>query len=211
MKETEFAKYVVNYFKDYDLYYEVWDVDIIAKMDNILTAIEVKTTLNFKVIEQAYRNRENFHYSYVAVPFAKNRYFQEKICTDYGIGLLVFEFSKETGKLCDVREKARPKFNRRAITKHIPLTAEDKKSIPGASGKSGTTRTAFKITLEYIEEYVQRHPGCTFKELFENIDHHYYSIASARNSTYQYITKGIIKNIIISNGKLYYKKGVDNE
>ena len=204
MKETEIAQDVVNYLTEYDLYYEVWDVDIIAKMNNILTAIEVKTTLNFKVIEQAFNNKDAFHYSYIAVPFAKNRHFQYQICEDYGIGVLEFYYSDYKNKLNRVRERVKPKLNRHAhAIKRIKLTEEDKKSIPGASGKDGTTRTAFKITLERIEEYVLRHSGCTIKELFDSIDHHYESFSSARSSTYTYIRNGVIKNIYLDDGKLY--------
>jgi hypothetical protein len=203
MKETEVAKDVINYLSDYDLYYEVMDVDIIAKLDNILTAVEVKVTMNFKVIEQAYNNLIHFHYSYIAVPFGKFRNFQYRICKDYGIGVLELRYNPYNGKLNDINERVKPKFNRHAFTKHIVLTPEDKKSIAGASGKDGTTRTSFKITLEAINEYVSRHEGCTFKELFDNINHHYHNFTSARNATYKWIREGIINTIYVDNGKIY--------
>lgn len=205
MKETEIAQDVVNYLSDYDLYFEVYDVDIIAKLGNILTAIEVKINLNFKVIEQAYRNKTMHHYSYIAVPYARDRQFAYGICRDYGIGVLEVKYCPIRGKFQYVHETVRPKLNRKAFTKHIKLTQEDKKSVPGASGSDGTTRTSFKITLEEMERYIKRHQGCTFKELFDNIDHHYSGFTSARGSTYQWIKRGVIKNIYVKNGKLYLK------
>jgi hypothetical protein len=206
MKETEIAQDVVEYLKDYDLYFEVMDVDIIAKSGNILTSVEVKTSLNFKVIEQAFYNKNHFHYSYIAVPRSKNRSFAYQICRDYGIGVIELYYHKNYKnevKLYDIREVEKPKLNRKAFNNHIRLTAEDKKSIPGASGKDGTTRTAFKITVEAIEEYVQRHPGCTIKDLFNNIDHHYSSLTSARGSMYTYLNNGVISSVRLIDGKLY--------
>ena len=203
MKETELAQDIITYFDKFDLYFEIWDVDIIAKSGNIITGVETKTTLNFKVIEQAFRNKSYCHYSYIAVPFAKNRSFQYQICKDYGIGILEATYSEFNGKLCDIRERVKPKLNRMAVTKNLPLTDESKKSIPGASGKAGTTITAFKITVQNMEYYIARHPGCTFKELFNNIDHHYSSFSSARGSIYEWMRRGIIDTIYSSNGKLY--------
>ena len=81
------------------------------------------------------------------------------------------------------------------IKKH--LTPEKKENIPGATGSDGTTITAFKMTVDEMERYIQRHPGCTLKEMFSKIDHHYSSFSSARNSTYQWIRRGVVKNIYI--------------
>lgn len=204
MKEVELAKDVVKYLENYDLYFEVLDMDIVAKSGNILTSVEVKTNLNFKVIEQAKRNKSYCHYSYIAIPYAKNRMFAYSICDNLGIGVLEIEYSKFNNKAY-IRETVRPKVNRVVISKFIKshLTPEKKENVPGASGSDGTTITAFKMTLDRMEEYIERHPGCTFKELFDNIDHHYYSFTSARGSTYQWINKGVIKSIYVSNGKLY--------
>lgn len=204
MKETELAQDVVNFLNDYDLYYEVWDVDIIAKMGNILTAVEVKTILNFKVIEQAFKNRNLFNYSYIAVPYAKYRNFQYKICEDYGIGVLQLTYSRYNGRLLDVEEIVKPKLNRKAYAiKTIKLTLEDKKSIPGASGRDGTTRTAFKITIENMVSYIKRHPECTLKKCLEDIDFHWANMASAKGCVYARINEGIIKEFRLENGKLY--------
>ena len=206
MKETEVAKHIVDYLSGFDLYFEVpfGDVDIVMKQDNIFTAIEVKVRLNFKVVEQAYMNVRNYNYSYIAVPNGKDRSFAYQICEHYGIGVLEVYF--HNGKFSSVTEKIKPKFNRKSLTKYIHLNDEMKKSIPGASGSDGTTRTAFKITLENIEEYVSRHSGCKIQEVFENINHHYYSISSAKNSIYKWIREGIIKSLYIDNGKLYLIK-----
>lgn len=204
MKETELAQDVVNYLSDYDLYFEVWDVDIIAKMGNIFTSVEVKTLFNFKVIEQGFKNRKIFHYSYIAIPYCENRNFKHKICRDFGIGVLTLHYNRK-GKLLDIQETIKPKLNRKASApSKIKLTEEDKKSIPGASGRDGTTRTAFVITVELIKEYIARHQGCTFDELFTHINHHYYTLSSMKSCLYTYVRDEVIRGISIDKGRLYY-------
>ncbi len=58
MTEAELAQKFVEYLQDqYELYFEVEGVDIVAKNGHILIAVEVKTSLNFRVIEQAYKSK----------------------------------------------------------------------------------------------------------------------------------------------------------
>lgn len=210
MKETEIAKHFIKYLSDYDLYFEIpyTHTDIVAKDGNILMAFEVKNSLNFKVIEQSARWRWNFHYSYICVPYSKNMNFAIEICKMFGIGILTANI--KGGMLWgDIWEELKPKFNRSAFTKHIILPEYCKRSIPGASGNEGTTITIFKITIENIVKYIQRHPEPTVKEVFDNIDHHYSSFSAARNSMYTWIRKGIIKEFYIDKGKFYLREVVN--
>ena len=47
MKESDLAKFFIDYLSCYDLYFEIpmLNVDIVAKHNNILMAFEVKTSL----------------------------------------------------------------------------------------------------------------------------------------------------------------------
>ena len=112
MKETELAQKFVEYLKIYDLYFEVdyyRSVDIVALNGNISIALEVKTSFNFKVFEQALENRNHFNYSYIAIPDFRDDSIQRKLCEDYGIGLLAYDSKRGYG---DVREYVHPKLNR---------------------------------------------------------------------------------------------------
>ncbi len=221
MKETEIAQYFVDYFSCYDLYFEVdygRCVDIVAISDKVSIAIEVKTSFNFKVLEQAAENRYRFNYSYIAVPAFKDSRFQERLCSDYGVGLLVLE-ERVTGwdenrnliKEYVIKSIIGPKLNRKASLKRLMpyLHERNKQSLPGSKSGDGTKITAFGITVDNLVRYVSRYKGCTLKQAVNDIDHHYDSEKSAKSNLYQWIKSGVISEIEISDGKLYPKKQKD--
>jgi len=209
MKETELAKYFTEYLSCYDLYFEVGAlsgcVDIVAVNEKLMMAYEVKTSFNFKVIEQALGNKQAFHYSYVCVPHHKDNYFQLQICRDYGIGVLVFNQYGRRDYHWEILEKVKPQFNRKAITKHNRLHEYQKRSIPDCASSSERI-TPFKITVENMMRYVKYHPGCTMKEMMANISHHYGSDKAAQATALQWLNKGVIKGIEIKDRKLYVEE-----
>lgn len=207
MKETDLAQKFVEYLSCYDLYFEVdyhRCVDIVAIEGNISMAYEVKTTFNFKVLEQAIENAKHFHYSYICVPDFSDSYFQRKLCVDYGLGLLVYP---EKDLFREVRKLVHPKLNRHAniFSLRNRLREENKQSIPGSRSGDGGKLTAFGCTVQNAEFFVRRNPGCTLKQMIEGIEHHYSSNQSARGSMAQYIKSGVIKNIELKSNKLYFK------
>lgn len=205
IKETDLASYFVEYLSCYDLYFEVETssgrVDIVALNNPLRIAYEVKTSFNFKVMEQAIQNRNYFHYSYIAVPYFKCDGFQRRLCSDYGIGLLV---CNTYGFLhSNIEERVKPKLNRMPYAAYKePLEDYYKRSIPGSSGAEERI-TPFKITVENILRHVKHYPGCTMKNLISEIQHHYHSDSTAKSSIYQHINSGVIKGIKNINGKLY--------
>ena len=204
MKEKELAKYFIDYLSCYDLYFEIpmLNVDIVAKHNNILMAFEVKTSLNFRVVEQAAHNYNWFNYSYICVPWSRNMNFAKQVCSLFGIGILTIHVS---GNMAwgDVHEYLKPVLNRSAhsLKRSIKLPEYSKRSIAGASGSDGTTITPFKITVENIVNYIKKNPDPTIKEVFENVETHYGSFSSAKSSLYQWIRAGIIKDF-------YFDKGI---
>ena len=208
-KETDLAKYFVEYLSCYDLYFEVGAlsgcVDIVALNGNIMMAYEVKTSLNFKVIEQAYGNKEAFHYSYICVPNARDNHFQLQICRDYGIGVLVFNKYGRYDYHWEILERVKPQLNRKAITKYNRLHEYMKGSVPGCAS-SGDRVTPFKITVENMERFVRLHPGCSLKEMITGISHHYSSDRTGISSSYQWLRRGVIKTVELKDGKMYLKE-----
>lgn len=213
MKETELAQKFVEYLSAFDLYFEVdyyRSVDIVALSESISSAFEVKTTFNFKVFEQALGNRPHFNYSYICVPDFNDRIIQRKLCEDYGIGLLCYD---ATGGYSDVREIVHPKLNRHTNNKKLveQLHERNKRSLPGSKSGDSAKITAFGVTVENAIRYVRRHPGCTLKEMVDNIGHHYDSNILARKNLYQWIYKGVIKEIIwLPGGTLSLTQAADN-
>lgn len=209
MKETELAQIFVDYLSDYDLYFEVdfyRSVDIVALKNNISAAFEVKTSFNFKVLEQAIANREHFNYSYIAVPEFGDSYFKIQMCKDYGLGLLVYRDKYDYGSRGKVAEYVKPKLNRISNESlRSRLSKSNKLSLPGSKSGDGTKITAFGVTVESLTKYVARNNGCTMKDAIQNISHHYSSCTVAVSCLARYIQKGVIKNIELNKGKLFVK------
>jgi hypothetical protein len=209
MKETELAKNFVEYLSCYDLYYEVecssGRIDIVALNGSIRMAFEVKTNFNFKVLEQAINNLPYFHYSYIAVPYFRGGHIQDKICRDYGIGLLTCNaYEWMSG---NVEERVKGKLNRHPDNKfsRIVLTEANKKNIPGMSGSEGGRMTPFRQTVENLVKYIEYHKGCSLKEAIENINHHYTSFAGAKSTIYNWIRSEVITEVELIDEKLYLK------
>jgi hypothetical protein len=207
MKEIELAEYFVNYLSNFDLYFEIpiFQTDIVAKDGNILMSFEVKTTLNFKVIEQAEHATKFFNYSYICVPKSKDMNFQSKICEIFGIGILIYDPNGYRGQITEY-QRAKLFRHPKGIKKYILTCLQDytKKSLPGASGNNGTTITPFKLTIEEIVRYLKRgHNGALLKDVYENVDNHYSSLSGAKSCLYQWIRRGIITQFYIQNSRLW--------
>lgn len=200
MTERDLAQKFVEYLKDsYDLFFEFMDIDIYGKAKNHTVGIEVKTSLNFKVIQQAYQNIDCCNYSYVAVPKPKEIHFGFEFCKMLGIGVLVY--SEEYNS---VYEKVKPKLNRHA--RKLNPSEVYKKAIPGTKSGEHGIKSPFQISVENIEIYVKRHEGCTIKEAIENTTWHWSNMSSAKSCVANYIKSGVINSIELKNGKLFSGK-----
>jgi hypothetical protein len=160
-----------------------------------------------KVFDQALTNHQFYNYSYIGVPEFNDWSIQRRLCTDYGIGLLIYDSKKGYN---DVREIVQPKFTRYKGSKIIErLTGYNKLSKPGARSGDGNKVTAFRVTLENIINYVRHHPGCTIKEMTEAISHHYNCNKAACNNVYGWIYKGVITDVIYRDRKLFLSKDAE--
>lgn len=221
LTEIDFAKKIVEYFrsKNFDVYQEV-KVDSIGIADIVavsnddaatITVIECKLQMNLDVLYQADRWIRYANYVYVAVPkYRMNRYkegFSNKVLLQNGIGYLTnkSEYSYDTYEYRDmIREVIKPVFNRRSFTRTIRSNLfESQKNYCLAGSKDGTY-TPFKDYCNKLSKVVCDNPGITLKDALSIITKcHYSSIYSAMNSTMNYISRGIIKDIIVKKGKLY--------
>lgn len=213
MKETELAKYFIDYLSCYDLYFEVQyyrSVDIVGIAEKYSLSVEVKTSFNFKVLEQAIENSKHFNYSYIAVPKTNDMYFYIKLCEDYGVGLLVYSDNIYCDNINRVRECVAPKLNRHCNLSHLKkrLSERNKQSVAGSKNGDSVKITAFGVTKESAIRFITRYgkEGCTVNDLVKGISHHYTTDKAARTIMYNYIKQGVIKELKIENKRIYLNK-----
>lgn len=201
MKETELASHIVEYFVSlgYEVYQEVTVkrvgiIDIVAKKDDTILAVECKTSANITVLFQANKNRTCANYSYIAVPLVKQRFrkFILEIAELMGIGVLEHYY-------LGVKETMKPK----SLTPSIPIMLLDKqKNFAMAGNNNGKRWTPFMDTVHNLVAFVEKNNGCDIKHAVSSIAHHYKSQNVAILSIKKRITQGIIK-LNISDNKLY--------
>ncbi|HEX8349187.1 MAG TPA: hypothetical protein VF598_04435 [Hymenobacter sp.] len=191
----------------WDIYQEVETragrADIVAVRNNLRWAIEVKTSMNLAVMDQARANSAYFHYSSLAVPAPKGseprswRFAQE--CGQvFGYGVISlhpnsYEFQR-------MRTRSRGKLNRRPLP--VALHEEQKTQVAAGTNRGGQW-TPFKNTVRNLEMVANTSPGIRLKDAVGRISHHYSNEPSATGSISRYIRSGIIKSLRLDNGRLY--------
>jgi hypothetical protein len=186
--ETDVARPIVNWLGDlqWDVYQEVQcsgpRADIVALQGPLIWVVEVKTTLTFDVMEQAYNWLDHAHYVSIAVPWARtHRSMAQRVCRTFGIGMLEVEHLGGNGIHTRVPAKlGRSRVNRRwAELLRSSCRAECK-----TWGEAGNARSEFyspfKGTCRAIVEYLTKHGPSSVKEVVKGIEHHYATDNSAR-------------------------------
>jgi hypothetical protein len=209
MKENELAQSFIEWYGDADMYFEVpcyGVIDLVIKQDPVCIAIEFKMSLNFKVIDQAYNNKRYFHYSYIAVPKPKDSGFAEMICKKLGIGIFFYNKFYENAygrkKLYLWRENIPAKLNRKGRYGKDKLKDYMKQSVPGSQNDRVT---AFQNTVQEITNRLRNSPqkSSHWKDVLNDVEHHYGTISTAKSSLRQWCNSGIIKDFTIDKG--YFK------
>jgi hypothetical protein len=198
LKETELAKHFIDFFKDHEIFSEVkaWSViDFVAKKDDLTIGVEVKTSMNFKVIEQAFYNKTYFNQVYVAVPY-KKRDFSFKICKDYGIGVLLFHPKSKRVHIAVEPATEKPKQKPK-------LKEYNKMSV---AGSQNDRMTDFKWTIHQITQYLKDNDGAKLETVLENVNFHWKTKATALSCLRKYNRTGVLKDFKIEKGKVYLKK-----
>jgi hypothetical protein len=208
--ETELAEIVVRYLRDMD--YEVFQevelfqggqrVDIVARHGRILWAIETKLSLSLAVLDQAWRDRQWFHYSSVAVPSSRESAGRElavRVGHMIGVGILSVNGPSE------LHESAPAVMNRKAMTQYVHLH-EEQKNWAAAGNSQGLRWSPFQSTKRELIQYVQQHEGCRLKDAMGIIKHHYNSHSTATGSMRKWINDGVIKELRIEHGKVFIRK-----
>jgi len=214
--ETELAEQVIKYLKDlkWEVYQEVQIAsygsiaDIVAVKNGLVWIIECKLSLSLDVIGQAECWTRHANYTSVAVPASlkdsKGRDFAYKILKQYGIGCFEMPHPDSYSYRSHL-QRIQSKLNRTAITSLIKRSlCEEQKTWAKAGNSKGSRYTPFQDTTNQILRAVANKPGMTFKELMNEINHHYSSDTCARSSILQWIHRGVIKGVRLKlKGKNY--------
>jgi hypothetical protein len=202
IKEVELFKPIKQFFenRDYEVYSEVLfgqggsRADVVAKQNNIISVIEMKTSLSLDLLEQANRWIHYAHYVYIAVPMPKDRHINEyarKCLIRDGIGLLVVDFNRnrfyyDNDEIPMVWNKIDAKLCRKIINHWDKyLTEAHKNTLPGGT-KGGGYITPYKITIDGVKRCLKLHPeGLSLNELVKRVETHY---SNPKQGLYQALT-----------------------
>jgi hypothetical protein len=185
-KETELGALVVAWLKEqhWDVYQEVMFghyggvADIVAVRNGIMWIIECKLSYCFTVLEQA--SRWPAHYRSIAVPFSRTPR-DYRVAKDYYL-VGVLEVDPVSDYRGGVYERIQPKLfvhNHKQVKKYLALLTELHKTYAMAGSDRGDHLTPYKQTMIDVRRYVESHPGCTIKNLFEEYGSMHYSSAAS--------------------------------
>lgn len=184
--ETEVAAKVIEWLRStgWTVYQEICPyyggniIDILAVKDGEYWAIEVKTSLSLAVMAQALRNKDYAHYSSFAVPIGtergdKVRHFAQIVSRKLGIGFIeVCDFG--SNRFSPIMTKVAPVLQPNPLLSgYKGLLIKKAENFAPAGNNEGKFWSHYRNTIEQAREYIEKHPGCTSKEIVENIKHHY--------------------------------------
>lgn len=201
--EVELAEEVVKWLKDlkFEVYQEVQTgpccpiADIVAVQNNIYWIIETKIAYGLEVMEQAFYWKRMANYVSIATPRRKGSPLKDWILKQMGVGHL----ETEPGHIIERVKPSLARIKKEAsIKQHLK---EQQKSWSKAGNNEGSRWTPFAQTCENITDYVKKHPGCTLKEMIDNVETHYRSTSSAKNSLRQWLAAGYVKGVRSVNEK----------
>ncbi len=166
--------------------------DIAAVREGKLLIVELKTQLSFELISQAMGWLQTAHFVAIGIPATKGfrtrdperDRFVRAFLSQHGIGIFTIKPSRYKYEAAHVAEDLSPKMHRWAhpfAKKFMAGLREDMKSNEAGAARGGHI-TEFKRTIQSLEFFVGRNPGCTLKAAIEGIPHHYASVSSARGA-----------------------------
>lgn len=203
LKEAKLAEPTFNYFKSkgYKLYaeYSIYfrPVDFIAYKKDSLIAIELKTSLNKKVIQQACSCKSSVDLVYVVVSTNPNKSSLE-ICKKNGIGVISIKH--------EIKELIKPSIdgytNLKKRNQIINELSRMKESMD-----AGKPNLKGKGPAQSIREEVKKlkKEGKSWKEIYDLVPNHYSSYKSLQSSMILLDEREMIKNRLNSQKENFEK------
>lgn len=183
MKESDLfepaKQFLLNKMNCEAVYAEVGSVDVVGQHGECLIGIEMKTSLNFKVISQAVDRKCYFDYVFILVPLPKKSH--ERIALEWlkelGVGLMYYGLDKRISYNEELHIKHWGKRNKAPHKKSIQRIIEEEKplvSLNIGGVKGGEALTPYKNTIDKIKHclYYSK-DGLTINQILENVQTHY--------------------------------------
>ncbi len=179
MKETILYPPIKKFFEklDYEVYSEANDIDVVCKKDGTLILVELKKSLNFKLIYQGIERQKLSDNVYLAIKKEKNtdvsnELFSQKIeiLKRLGLGLLIVDFDYENPfVLVSLEPKLKNiKLSQKKSKLHLHSLLKEINSRSGDYNKGGTkgkTITAYKEKCLKIAHFIKDEEIYTAKEI----------------------------------------------
>ncbi|QQP10447.1 hypothetical protein FJQ98_14235 [Lysinibacillus agricola] len=189
MKESDLfkplKKFLLQKMGCQQVYAEVNDIDVVGKHGDVYIGVEMKTSLNFKVIEQAISRKNLVDYVFILVPKPKSLHRQFVLDWIKGLGIGLMYYNANPSTITETRGVNIVYWGKRQrVSKyyHIADCINDEIHLVNVGGsKGGKTLTEYKLTIEKIKECLYSHrAGLTIDELLDKVQTHY---ASPKPST----------------------------
>ena len=152
--------------------------DIVARKNNIYVVVEMKTSLNLKLIEQVFNWRTKAHFIYAAVPQRTEiTLFARQLLENVGIGLLVLDIDNTLGDpYCSrIHKMARSKLYRGPLTvkweQHI--ISEHSQNIAGVQ-HADIRFNRYRLMMDHVKHLLKVYKdGLSIDDIAAGIDTYY--------------------------------------
>ncbi|WP_342472376.1 hypothetical protein MHH70_01805 [Metasolibacillus sp. FSL H7-0170] len=208
MKESELFEPLKQFLLEEmgceQVYAELHDIDAVAKHGNACIGVEMKTALNFKVIEQAISRIGLVDYIFILVPQPKqyHRFFILDWLKELGVGLMYYDEKRNVTTIHQWGKRHR----RSEYINILDRVNKEIHSINVGGSKGGETITEYKLTIEKIKECLYfNSKGLTIDELLEKVQTHYSNPKPSTMATLRADWNKEWIEIVDEGGKLVYR------
>ena len=177
MKESELYEPVKKFLLEQgcsEVYGEVMNCDVLGIHGEINYIVEMKTSLSFRLIDQALKRVRLGQYVYIAIPRRKQAIPRcvKEILTSYKIGLI--QVGKRTIKVSIPAEYNALADKRKAYQRIRRQIREHHETQIGGV-KKGEGVTSYSITMDKIKDYMRSREGdwVTVDDILDHCDTHY--------------------------------------
>ena len=216
LTEKELAECVVKHFAKlpgWTLHHEVAAcgcvADFVATDGRIVHVIEVKKSQSLALLDQMLGWCGHAHLVSGAVPYSRRANRNARAfrwaAKQMGAGLFELQPSSDDRPCTEVVPPTLLRKTSGLIMKALCEEQTRPDEWAHAGSAQGGHFTPFRSTCNNMLRYVQKNPGCTMKEIVDNIKHHYASDASAKSSLARWISEGTIKGIKLIKGEGYVR------
>ena len=182
LKEYKLSDPVKEYFEKqgYKVYVEIpiagACIDMVARKGDFLIAIELKMSLTKQLIKTCFTNRVFCDISYAAVPTnptIKNR----ELCKKHSIGII--RVADKINIIAEPKGRSiifKPEHDRMLkYCSGVPWAGVG--GLPQLKGIGPAIECAKRV-----KEYLVNYPAAKWKEIFDNVENHYYNYKSMQSA-----------------------------